>query len=146
MTEILGATSRFPHSAALEAALEALKAELGASEKMLSVILVDDEAIHELNREHLEVDEPTDVLSFPLSEEGDEGFPEVPHLGDIFISLDTAQRQADKAGHSLAAEVAALAGHGLTHLLGYDHPTEDAWRIFRENQTRMQALLTLYSA
>ena len=142
MTEILGEARRYPSRNALKAALNALKTELSVGDKQLTVVFVDDAEIRALNQEHLEVDGPTDVLSFPLLELGDEGFPDVPHLGDIVISLDTAQRQADAAGHSLEIEVATLAAHGLTHLLGFDHPTEDAWADFRANQTRIVALLS----
>ena len=142
MTEILGEARRYPSRNALKAALNALKTELGVGDKQLTVVFVDDAEIRALNQEHLEVDGPTDVLSFPLLELGDEGFPDVPHLGDIVISLDTAQRQADAAGHSLEIEVATLAAHGLTHLLGFDHSTEDAWADFRANQTRIVALLS----
>lgn len=142
MTEILGEARRYPSRNALKAALNALKTELGVGDKQLTVVLTDDAEIRALNQEHLEVDGPTDVLSFPLLELGDEGFPDVPHLGDIVISLDTAQRQADAAGHSLEIEVATLTAHGLTHLLGFDHPTEDAWADFRANQTRIVALLS----
>lgn len=142
MTEILGEARRYGSRNALKAALNALKTELGVGDKQLTVVLTDDAEIHALNQEHLEVDGPTDVLSFPLLELGDEGFPDVPHLGDVVISLDTAQRQADAAGHTLEHEVATLAAHGLTHLLGFDHPTEDAWADFRANQTRIVALLS----
>ena len=142
MTEILGEARRYPSRKALKGALEALKTELGVGDKQLTVVLTDDAEIRALNRDHLDVDGPTDVLSFPLSEPGDEGFPEVPHLGDVVISLDTAARQAEAAGRPLETEVATLAAHGLTHLLGFDHPTEAAWAEFRANQTRILALLS----
>lgn len=142
MTEILGEAQRYPSRNALERALNTLKAELGVADKQLTLVLTGDDEIHTLNRQHLGVDTPTDVLSFPLFELGDDGVPDVPHLGDVVVSLDTAQRQADAAGHPLEHEVATLAAHGLTHLLGYDHPTEDAWADFRANQTRIVALLS----
>lgn len=142
MTEILGEARRYPSPDALKRALDALKAELGVPDKQLTVVFTNDADIHALNLEHLGVDSPTDVLSFPLFEPGDEGFPVVPHLGDIVISLDTAERQAEAAGHTLEHEVATLAAHGLTHLLGHDHPTEAAWAVFRTNQTRILALLS----
>jgi probable rRNA maturation factor len=142
MTEMLGAVQRYPSPEALTEALEALKIELGVGQKELTLVFVEDAEIHVLNREHLGVDKPTDVLSFPLAEGVEEGMPDIPHLGDIVISLETAQRQADRAGHSLETEVATLAAHGLTHLLGYDHPTEEAWGVFHHNQTRILALLS----
>lgn len=143
MTEILDAAQHYPSPEALAQALDALAAELGEGSKELTLVFTDDDEIHTLNREHLGVDKPTDVLSFPLMESGDAGIPDIPHLGDIVISLDTASRQAAAAGHNLETEVAILAAHGLTHLLGFDHPTEEAWAVFRANQTRILALLSL---
>ena len=128
----------------LERALERLMERLGLEGREVTVVLVDDAKIGELNRAHREVDAPTDVLSYPTFEPDDlaDGLmiPAVPHLGDIIISLETAQQQAAEQGHSLAQEVKTLAAHGLTHLLGYDHPTEDAWRRFRNNQVLILTL------
>jgi len=88
----------------------------------LAVVIVDDDEIRDLNAQFLGNDEPTDVLSFP-DEGGDfiEGGDSEPFLGDIAISLPTAQRQADAVGHVLAAEMAHLLVHGILHLCGYDH-------------------------
>ncbi|MEZ4630951.1 MAG: rRNA maturation RNase YbeY [Deinococcales bacterium] len=119
----------------------ALMAELGLEAKEVTLVLVDDAAIQSLNREHRELDEPTDVLSYPSFEPEDEGImPQIPFLGDIIISLDTAARQALVHGHSLDEEVKVLAAHGLTHLLGYDHETEEAWQIFYRHQKRILEL------
>lgn len=96
----------------------------------ITVVLVDDARIRALKREHWGEDEPTDVLSFPQWEPGDRVRP--AHLGDIVISLETAARQAPEHAHALDDEVATLAGHGLAHLLGHDHPTDAAWAAFRE--------------
>lgn len=93
-----------------QAALVALRLE--AAE--LSLVLCDDEAIRELNRRWRGKDEPTDVLSFPQDPTG-------PVLGDIVISLATAQRQASQMGHSLHRELRVLLVHGLCHLRGHDH-------------------------
>lgn len=79
--------------------------------------LTDDKTIRELNRAYREKDKPTDVLSFPISEEV--GGWTV--LGDIVISVDTAKRQAEYIGHSLEEEIKRLLVHGFLHLLGYDH-------------------------
>lgn len=140
MVEILGAP-RYPSPEALAEALERLMAHLGLQDRELTVVLVDDAEIAALNCAHRGVEGPTDVLSYPLHEPEDVGFPTVPHLGDIIISVDTAARQAEARGHTLEAEVATLAAHGLTHLLGFDHPTEAEWETFRENQRRILALL-----
>ena len=93
---------------------------LGAeSDADLTIVLTDDAQLHELNREYLGVDAPTDVLSFPASESD----PETgrPYLGDILISIPRAERQAQAAGHSLEDEVQLLVIHGTLHLLGHDH-------------------------
>ena len=90
----------------------------------ISVTFVDDEAIHELNKKHRNIDKSTDVLSFPMGENGD--FP-VNHdtgakvLGDIIISIEHAYAQAEKYGHTLQREIGFLTVHSLLHLLGYDH-------------------------
>jgi probable rRNA maturation factor len=93
----------------------------------LSLTFTDDAHIRELNRVYRDLDEPTDVLSFSQLE-GGEAFVQAPSgvltLGDIVISVETAERQATAQAHSLADEVAHLAVHGALHLLGYDHQTD----------------------
>ena len=94
----------------------------------VSVTLVDNARIRELNSEHRGIDRETDVLSFPLC--GDEGFEVDPDtdailLGDIVISLEKAKAQAEEYGHSFRREAAFLVTHSLFHLLGYDHMTPD---------------------
>lgn len=97
---------------------------LDVAEGELSVLLTDDATIHPLNRDWRGKDRPTDVLSFSQLE-GDPvpGLPLV--LGDVVISLETAQRQADERGHSLENEVQVLLVHGIVHLLGHDHEVDD---------------------
>lgn len=90
----------------------------------ISVTIVDDERIRELNRQYRNIDKSTDVLSFPLGENGvydinyDTG---AKMLGDIVISIEHAFEQAEKYGHSLQREIGFLTVHSLLHLLGYDH-------------------------
>ncbi len=90
----------------------------------ISVTFVDDEQIRELNKDHRNIDSSTDVLSFPLGENGvydknlDTG---ACLLGDIVISVPTAVRQAKTYGHSLQREIGFLTVHSMLHLLGYDH-------------------------
>ena len=105
---------------ALRRAVAAALDHLGFADKDVTVVLLGDQAIRALKREHWGEDAATDVLSFPAYLPSDPFVP--PHLGDIFISLDTAERQARARGHSLTREVALLASHGLTHLAGFDHP------------------------
>jgi probable rRNA maturation factor len=90
----------------------------------LSIVLTDDKRLHQLNREYLGIDAPTDVLSFPASEsDGSETDPETgsPYLGDILLSIPRAKAQAKTAGHALESEVQLLVVHGVLHLLGHDH-------------------------
>ena len=94
----------------------------GSSE--IDVTIVDDEMIKEMNREFRNIDSSTDVLSFPLGENG--VFDKNPEtdafmLGDIVISYEHAEKQADLYGHSLEREIAFLTVHSMLHLLGYDH-------------------------
>ncbi len=84
----------------------------------LSVLLTDDAEIHRLNREHRDKDKPTDVLAFAM----DENVPDPAGiLGDVVISLDTAERQARARRRPLLEEVRFLLAHGVLHLIGYDH-------------------------
>jgi probable rRNA maturation factor len=97
----------------------------------VSVLFCDDPVIHSLNREYRGIDRPTDVLSFSLVEGDAEpalpavGPTEPLPLGDLVISVETARRQAEAQGHSLAREVEWLLLHGMLHLLGYDDTTDD---------------------
>lgn len=118
--------------------LAQLMDELGLEDREVTVVLCSDRKIRSLKKEHWGEDAPTDVLSFPTYEPGDPFMP--PHLGDIWISLDTAQHQASEAGRSLEEEVLTLAAHGLWHLLGHDHTTEEAWRGFHNVQRRILEL------
>ena len=84
----------------------------------LSVLLTDDREIQQLNRQHRQMDKPTDVLSFAM----DESVPDPAGiLGDVVISLDTAERQARSRRRPLIEEVRFLLAHGVLHLVGYDH-------------------------
>ena len=107
---------------------------------VVTLVLLDDPQIHELNLRDRQVDDATDVLSYPAHEPDDDGFPVIPFLGDVFISVDTAARQADTAGHGLLDELLVLAAHGVTHLLGYDHQTEEEWKVFETAQARILEL------
>ena len=93
----------------------------------LTCVITDDAYIRELNRQYRQIDEPTDVLSFSATEGDDFITPDDQplYLGDIIISLPTAQRQAHEVGHSIEKELALLSIHGCLHLLGYDHADDD---------------------
>lgn len=137
MVEILGEKDRFPAPERLEAGLEALLRDAGLQDREVTVVLVNDAAMRARNAADRGVDAPTDVLSYPTAEPDDVGVPNVPHLGDVFIDLDAAARQAPAHGHDLVSEVLVLAAHGLTHLRGFDHPDAASWRPFREAERRI---------
>lgn len=94
-----------------------------------SVIVVDNEKIHELNKEFRGIDRPTDVITFALEDNEDFPMMDTRVLGDIYISLDKAKGQAVEYGHSFLRELAFLSIHGFLHLLGYDHMKEDEEKI-----------------
>ncbi|MBQ3109514.1 MAG: rRNA maturation RNase YbeY [Clostridia bacterium] len=103
----------------------------------ISVVIIDDETMHTMNRDYRNVDRTTDVLSFPAWEGYD--LPTIPDdlLGDIAISLPTAQRQAEEYGHPLNRELAFLAVHGALHLIGYDHMCEEDELVMRDHQQKI---------
>jgi len=112
----------------------------------VSLLIVDDDTIWDLNRQYRGIDAPTDVLAFSLQEtrlpEPGETVPAVPafpaapdgitRLGEVIVSFPRAVEQANAMGHSTRREVAILVIHGVLHLLGYDHEQLDDERIMHE--------------
>ena len=96
----------------------------------VSVTFTDNEGIRAVNKQYRDIDKETDVLSFPLTdfEGGEEPPADEPtvSLGDIIISLERAEAQAEEFGHSFEREVAFLTVHSMLHLLGYDHELSEA--------------------
>ena len=126
----------YPESAALlkKAAKAALKAQKVREDCCINIMLTDDAGIREINREQRGVDAPTDVLSFPMSEQTEGSFdPEKCEqdfdtgallLGDMVLSLERCDRQGQEYGHGYAHELSYLCVHSVLHLLGYDHLDE----------------------
>jgi probable rRNA maturation factor len=106
-----------------QAAEETLHQTGSSQESELSLVLSNDERLHELNREYLDIDAPTDVLSFPSDEIDPES--SALYLGDVIISYQRATAQAKASGHGLKDELQLLTVHGVLHLLGYDHVEPD---------------------
>ncbi len=140
MIDFVDETENCSFAEAVLVSLTRLMQNLDLKDKELCLVFVDNEKMHELNLAHRQVDSATDVLSFPTFEPEDEDMPILPFLGDIIISLDTAAKQAKDQGHSTEDEVKVLAAHGLTHLLGFDHPDEASWEVFRNNQATILTL------
>lgn len=99
-----------------------------------NVILVNNEYIHELNRDYRHIDRPTDVITFALEDNKDFPGYDVRILGDIYISLEKAHSQAVEYGHSFKREICFLAVHGFLHLLGYDHMEKEEEKIMFARQ------------
>lgn len=128
-------------------AIRLLLRQEGWSKGGISIVLTDDEQIRLLNRAYRGKDEPTDVLSFSLREVSAGETPvdlclleEEPPLGEVYISVPTALRQAQTEGRSLEEEVAFLAVHGVLHLLGYEDETRQGYeQMYRRGWEVVQA-------
>ena len=115
----------------LDSLIERVLTREKATDSVFSIIFVDNEKIHELNKQFRGVDRPTDVISFAFEDSPDEFALSTRVLGDIFISIPRMQEQAVSYGHSEKRELSFLTVHGLLHLLGYDHMTkEDEEKMF----------------
>lgn len=121
----------------------ALEEEEIGDDAEVSVTLVDNARIREMNAEFRDIDKETDVLSFPMGDESFEVDPDTDAilLGDIVISLEKAKAQAEEYGHSFRREAAFLITHSLFHLLGYDHMTpEEEAEMFAKQEKVLEKL------
>jgi len=115
--------------------------DMGLTDTELSVVFVDDDEMQRLNAAYRSLDRPTDVLAFAMTE-GAFGDLNPQLLGDVVISTQTAQRQAERAGRSGDDELDALLVHGILHLIGYDHERSAAdARTMRNQERRLRRLL-----
>src|SRR5262249_29447188 len=101
----------------------------GVADAEISLAFVDNPTIHRLNKRYLDHDEPTDVLSFPLSEPGS-----MKKTGELVIGVEVAQTEALARGHDVQAELAFYVIHGLLHLCGYDDRSRSATKAMRERE------------
>lgn len=127
---------------------QVLKSEGFENDAEISVSFVTNEQIKEINRDFRNLDRETDVLSFPLGENGqydinyENGFS---MLGDIVISVEKAKEQAKNYGHSISREIGWLTVHSMLHLLGYDHVNgEEEAKIMHQKEEYNLSLLGLY--
>mgnify|MGYP002856431032 CR=1 FL=1 len=112
----------------------ALIGRLYDENREVSITLTDDKHIQALNKTYRGLDEPTDVLSFALSEADEPSFDAPDSLGDVIISIERAAAQAEQFNHSLRREIIFLEVHGLLHLLGFDHINPDDQRLMEREQ------------
>ena len=125
-------------------------------EAEINVVLTDNDAIWEINKEYRNIDRPTDVLSFPMLEyemAGDFSGIDIEDetlfdsengeivLGDIMISIDKIKSQAEEYGHSQKRELAFLVAHSMLHLFGYDHMTDEERVVMEDKQRQILDIL-----
>jgi probable rRNA maturation factor len=114
---------------------------LDCPEGELSIVLVDDVRIADLNETYLQHTGPTNVISFPMRE-GDFSEINPQLLGDVVISVDTCAREAEEAGIAMEMRLDQLLVHGILHLLGYDHVhSESEARVMEKKSTELLVLL-----
>jgi probable rRNA maturation factor len=115
---------------------------IGRRESTLTVIFIRDRAMRQLNRDYRGIDKPTDVLSFAYheSETFSEAEMEDAHLGDVVISVETAEKYAGEMGLSFDREIEHLVIHGALHLAGYDHETDNGEMKRIERKLRKELL------
>lgn len=133
-----------------------LDAESCPYESQINVLLTDNEGIHEFNKEYRGIDRETDVLSFPNLDFAEAGCFDIDEaceadyfdpdtgeliLGDIIISVDKVQEQAEAYGHSTRREFAFLVAHSMLHLCGYDHMVEEEAAVMERKQEETLQLL-----
>lgn len=134
-------TKTAPRLPRLRVLAQSLLDELGVADHELSILLCNDSVIRDLNLRYRKQDKSTDVLAFPAREGSALPQPPTPLLGDIAISLPTANRQANERGVALHVEVSFLLAHGLLHLLGMDHDTPSkAARMNRRTDQLLRAV------
>lgn len=151
---------RFAYEALIERVVEGALDYIGCPyETEVNVLLTDNAAIQEINRENRNIDAPTDVLSFPNAEYAVPGSferledeqPEVFHpdtgelmLGDIVISVERVVSQAGEFGHSDERELGFLIAHSILHLCGFDHMEEEERAVMEQKQREIMDSLKLY--
>ena len=110
----------------------------------VGLVFTDNEYIADLNKQYRNVDGPTDVLSFAMLEgEPVQDATDSIMLGDIVISLEKALQQAEEYGHGFTREIAYLTVHGVLHLLGYDHGTDNEKKAMREKEEQILSRVLL---
>ena len=109
------------------------------------VVFCDNEKIHEINRDYRQKDTPTDVISFAIFADSEPAerfvFDEEINLGEIIISLEKTKQQAEENSHSFLDELYFLLAHGILHLAGYDHQTEETLNEMWNMQKEMTGVL-----
>lgn len=114
-----------PELSELEKYVNYLVKKLSLEKCEFNIIFIDNNQIHQINKEYRNVDRPTDVISFAMEDNMDITYKDFRLLGDIYISIEKCYEQALDYGHSRQREISFLTTHGILHLLGYDHMEPD---------------------
>lgn len=117
--------------------------KLDVKNAFVSVVIVDKEEIHEINKTYRNVDRVTDVISFAFEDNKMIERSDMRILGEIYLCIEKAKEQSVEYGHSEKREICYLSVHGLLHLLGYNHEVEDEKRIMRQKE---EEILEIYDA
>ncbi|WP_425446105.1 rRNA maturation RNase YbeY [Dethiothermospora halolimnae] len=124
---------------------ECLKFEDKGFNYEISVSIVNDEEIKELNNQYRDKNSATDVLSFPMEDDNSlDGI--IPLLGDIVISAEKALEQSEEYNHSFKREIAYLTAHSMFHLMGYDHIEKEDKKVMREKEKEIMKLLKIFKS
>ena len=125
----------------MEKVIKKTEETLDIEDSIVSITIIDNERIHEINRDHRGIDRPTDVISFAFMDENTNPENGLTNLGEIYISIEKAHEQAKEYGHSFERELCFLLVHGLLHLLGYDHmEKEDEIEMFSLQDEILESL------
>ena len=124
---------------------ECFKEEKITNSKLsITITLTNPQNIQEINKKYRDIDKPTDVLSFPMFEKEEldakiekKDFEYEDILGDIIISIEKVQEQAEEYGHSFERELSYMIVHGFYHLMGYDHIEEEDKKIMRPKEEKI---------
>ena len=112
---------------------------------VFDIVLTDNEKIHEINKEYRKKDSPTDVITFAIFADSKPEerfiFDDEINLGEIIVSLDKIQEQAKEHSKSFNDELYFIISHGILHLLGFDHQTEDDYNFMIKNQNKAKAVV-----
>lgn len=121
---------------------ECLNKEIFTKKIVVDFVFCDDKFIKKINKTYRNIDNPTDVISFALYVDNKDEFDlEEINLGEIIISVDTAKKQAVSNNHSLDNEIYYLVAHGLLHLLGFDHQTQQEYNFMVDVQNKVMEAL-----
>ncbi len=143
MIEVYNETNSDAYIKDIKSVLKLGLKHMNIKDSYISVVIVDKDKIHEINKTYRNVDKVTDVISFAFEDNGGITPDGLRILGEIYLCMDKAKEQAIEYGHSDKREICYLVTHGLLHLLGYDHEKEEDKK---EMRTKEEEILELYDA